>query len=81
MEKQGIKLTPLPFLIKAVGSRRWSRTYFNVSLMADGEVCPERYVHMVFAVDFTVGLWFSVCVILTRSQWGFQDSLKKQTVN
>ncbi|MGJ8647781.1 MAG: dihydrolipoyllysine-residue acetyltransferase [Marinomonas colpomeniae] len=57
MEKQGIKLTPLPFLIKAVAQAMVVNPSFNVSLMADGEsYVQKRYVHIGIAVDSPAGL-------------------------
>ncbi|ETI60109.1 dihydrolipoyllysine-residue acetyltransferase [Marinomonas profundimaris] len=57
MEKQGIKLTPLPFLIKAVAQAMVANPSFNVSLMADGESYVQKgYVHIGIAVDSPVGL-------------------------
>ncbi|TPE55617.1 dihydrolipoyllysine-residue acetyltransferase [Maribrevibacterium harenarium] len=57
MEKQGIKLTPLPFMIKAVAQALVKNPAFNVSLHADGEsVVQKKYVHIGIAVDSPVGL-------------------------
>ncbi len=57
MEKQGIKLTPLPFLIKAVAQAMVVNPSFNVSLMADGESYVQKhYVHIGIAVDSPAGL-------------------------
>jgi pyruvate dehydrogenase E2 component (dihydrolipoamide acetyltransferase) len=57
MEKQGVKMTPLPFLIKAVAQAMVANPSFNVSLMADGEsYVQKQYVHIGIAVDSPVGL-------------------------
>ncbi|SBS34523.1 Dihydrolipoyllysine-residue acetyltransferase component of pyruvate dehydrogenase complex [Marinomonas spartinae] len=57
MEKQGVKLTPLPFLIKAVAQAMVANPAFNVSLMADGESYVQKhYVHIGIAVDSPAGL-------------------------
>jgi len=57
MEKQGVKLTPLPFLIKAVAQAMVANPSFNVSLMADGEsYVQKQYVHIGIAVDSPAGL-------------------------
>ncbi|MCO4786339.1 MAG: dihydrolipoyllysine-residue acetyltransferase [Marinomonas atlantica] len=57
MEKQGVKLTPLPFMIKAVAQALVKNPAFNVSLHADGEsVVQKKYVHIGIAVDSPVGL-------------------------
>lgn len=57
MEKQGVKLTPLPFLIKAVAQAMVANPSFNVSLMSDGESYVQKhYVHIGIAVDSPAGL-------------------------
>ena len=57
MEKQGVKLTPLPFLIKAVAQAMVANPAFNVSLTADGEsYVQKKYVHIGIAVDSPAGL-------------------------
>ena len=57
MEKQGVKLTPLPFLIKAVAQAMVANPAFNVSLMSDGESYVQKhYVHIGIAVDSPAGL-------------------------
>ncbi|MBM6550252.1 dihydrolipoyllysine-residue acetyltransferase [Marinomonas ostreistagni] len=57
MEKQGVKLTPLPFMIKAVAMALVKNPAFNVSLHADGEsIVQKKYVHIGIAVDSPVGL-------------------------
>ncbi|TDO96843.1 pyruvate dehydrogenase complex dihydrolipoyllysine-residue acetyltransferase [Marinomonas balearica] len=57
MEKEGVKLTPLPFLIKAVAQALVANPSFNVSLHADGEnIIQKKYVHIGIAVDSPVGL-------------------------
>ncbi|WP_137169814.1 dihydrolipoyllysine-residue acetyltransferase [Marinomonas sp. FW-1] len=57
MEKQGVKLTPLPFLIKAVAQAMVANPSFNVSLMSDGQSYVQKhYVHIGIAVDSPAGL-------------------------
>ena len=57
MEKEGVKLTPLPFLIKAAAQALVANPTFNVSLMADGEsYAQKQYVHIGIAVDSPIGL-------------------------
>lgn len=57
MEKQGVKLTPLPFMIKAVAMALVKNPAFNVSLHADGEnIVQKKYVHIGIAVDSPAGL-------------------------
>ncbi|MCZ2720463.1 pyruvate dehydrogenase complex dihydrolipoyllysine-residue acetyltransferase [Marinomonas sp. 15G1-11] len=57
MEKKGIKLTPLPFLIKAAAQALVENPSFNVSLKADGESYVQKhYVNIGIAVDSPIGL-------------------------
>ncbi|MFT2111610.1 dihydrolipoyllysine-residue acetyltransferase [Marinomonas sp. 2405UD68-3] len=57
MEKKGVKLTPLPFLIKAVAQALVENPAFNVSLMSDGEnYVQKHYVNIGIAVDSPIGL-------------------------
>lgn len=57
MEKQGVKLTPLPFLIKAVAQALVENPAFNVSMRADGESYVQKsYVNIGIAVDSPIGL-------------------------
>lgn len=57
MEKKGVKLTPLPFLIKAAAQALVANPAFNVSLHADGEsIVQKHYVHIGIAVDSPIGL-------------------------
>ncbi|BFM14964.1 dihydrolipoyllysine-residue acetyltransferase [Maricurvus nonylphenolicus] len=56
-EKRGVKLTPMPFLIKAAASALVAEPSFNVSLHADGEhIVRKKYVHIGMAVDTPAGL-------------------------
>jgi pyruvate dehydrogenase E2 component (dihydrolipoamide acetyltransferase) len=56
-EQRGIKLSPLPFLIKACASALKNHPKFNASLHADGEnIVYKNYVHIGFAVDTPAGL-------------------------
>ncbi|MFT7558457.1 MAG: pyruvate dehydrogenase E2 component (dihydrolipoamide acetyltransferase) [Flavobacteriales bacterium] len=60
-EKAGVKLTPLPFLIKAVAAALRAEPSFNVSLHADGEhLVQKNYVHIGIAVDTPIGLMVPV---------------------
>ncbi|KJZ12882.1 dihydrolipoamide acetyltransferase [Marinomonas sp. S3726] len=57
MEKQGVKLTPLPFLIKAAAQALVENPAFNVSMRADGESYVQKsYVNIGIAVDSPIGL-------------------------
>ncbi len=57
MEKRGVKLTPLPFLLKACALALKAHPKFNASLHSDGEqIVFKKYVHIGIAVDTPVGL-------------------------
>ncbi|MEL7399779.1 MAG: dihydrolipoyllysine-residue acetyltransferase, partial [Pseudomonadota bacterium] len=56
-ERRGVKLTPMPFLIKAAAMALRAEPSFNVSLHADGEhMVQKHYVHIGMAVDTPNGL-------------------------
>lgn len=56
-EKRGTKLTPVPFLLKAVASALAAEPSFNVSLHPDGEhIVQKKYIHVGMAVDTPNGL-------------------------
>jgi pyruvate dehydrogenase E2 component (dihydrolipoamide acetyltransferase) len=56
-EKRGVKLTPLPFLLKACAAALRANPKFNASLHSDGEqIVYKKYVHIGMAVDTPVGL-------------------------
>ena len=60
-EKQGVKLTPLPFLIKAAAMALRAEPSFNVSLHHDGEhIVQKNYVHIGIACDTPNGLMVPV---------------------
>lgn len=60
-EKRGGKLTPLPFLLKAVAAALRAEPSFNVSLHHDGEhIVHKSYVHIGVAVDTPNGLMVPV---------------------
>ena len=57
MPKTGIKLSPLPFIIKACAYALEVYPQFNVSLdMERNEVVQKRYIHIGVAVDTPAGL-------------------------
>ncbi|QEW05698.1 dihydrolipoyllysine-residue acetyltransferase [Nitrincola iocasae] len=59
--KSGVKLTPLPFLIKACALALSRHQKFNASLHADGEhVVYKKYVNIGLAVDTPNGLMVPV---------------------
>lgn len=56
-EKRGVKLTPLPFLLKACAAALVAEPSFNVSLHHDGEhIVQKHYVNIGVAVDSPIGL-------------------------
>jgi pyruvate dehydrogenase E2 component (dihydrolipoamide acetyltransferase) len=56
-ERRGVKLTPLPFLLKACAVALKDNPKINASLSADGEsVVFKQYVHIGMAVDTPAGL-------------------------
>jgi pyruvate dehydrogenase E2 component (dihydrolipoamide acetyltransferase) len=56
-DKAGVKLTPLPFLLKACAAALKAEPSFNVSLHADGEhLVQKKYIHIGVAVDTPNGL-------------------------
>ena len=60
-EKAGVKLTPVPFILKACAAALRAEASFNVSLHADGEHLVQKdYVHIGVAVDTPKGLMVPV---------------------
>ncbi|NWO04647.1 MAG: dihydrolipoyllysine-residue acetyltransferase [Alteromonadaceae bacterium] len=60
-EKKGIKMTPLPFLLKACAAALAELPQFNVSLdMERKEVVRKKYIHIGIAVDTPHGLMVPV---------------------
>lgn len=60
-EKVGVKLTPVPFIVKAVAKALTEFTNVNSSLSADGESQVfKQYVHVGVAVDTPNGLMVPV---------------------
>ena len=56
-EQRGVKLTPLPFLLKAAALALRTYPKFNASLSADGEsIIFKKYVNIGIAVDTPAGL-------------------------
>ena len=56
-EKRGSKLTPLPFIVKAVATALIAEPSFNVSVHHDGEsIVHKKFVHVGIAVDTPNGL-------------------------
>ncbi|WP_328184767.1 dihydrolipoyllysine-residue acetyltransferase [Marinobacter sp. OP 3.4] len=60
-EKKGVKLTPLPFILKACAAALAELPQFNVSLDMDRkEVVRKKYIHIGIAVDTPHGLMVPV---------------------
>jgi pyruvate dehydrogenase E2 component (dihydrolipoamide acetyltransferase) len=60
-EKAGAKVTPLPFLVKAVAFALRAHPNFNVSMHADGEhIVHKKYVNIGIAMDTPAGLMVPV---------------------
>ncbi len=60
-EKRGVKITPLPFLLKACAKALIDNPKVNASLHSDGEsMVFKHYVHIGMAVDTPVGLMVPV---------------------
>lgn len=56
-EQRGVKITPLPFILKACAAALKAHPKFNASLQGDGEhIVYKKYVHIGIAVDTPVGL-------------------------
>lgn len=61
MERKGVKLSPLPFLVKAAAVCLTRHPSFNASLHADGEhMVFKKYCHIGVAVDTPAGLMVPV---------------------
>jgi len=59
--KEGVKLTPLPFMIKAAAIALTRHQKFNASLHSDGEhIVYKKYVNIGIAVDTPNGLMVPV---------------------
>ncbi len=57
VEKQGVKLTPLVFIMKAVAAALDAFPQFNASLDTNGEnLILKKYIHIGVAVDTSEGL-------------------------
>ena len=60
-EKSGVKLTPLPFIIKAAAAALQAEPSFNVAMHNDGEhIVQKKFIHIAVAVDTPRGLMVPV---------------------
>lgn len=61
MEQRGVKLSPLPFIVKACALALRSHPEFNASLLSDGEhIAYKQFYHIGLAVDTAAGLMVPV---------------------
>lgn len=76
-EQRGTKLTPMPFLIKAVAAALRGHPKFCASLSADGEqLVYKQYVHVGMAVDTPAGLVVPVIRDAdTKSVWALAEEV------
>ena len=75
-EKRGVKMTPLPFILKACARALEDLPQFNVSLDMDRkELIRKKYIHIGIAVDTPAGLM--VPVIRNVDQKGLWDLAKE----
>lgn len=75
-EKSGVKLTPMPFIIKAAAAALQAEPSFNVAMHNDGEhIVHKRFIHIAIAVDTPRGLM--VPVIKNVDQKGIYQIAKE----
>ena len=76
-EEKGLKLTPLPFLIKASAHALRDLPQFNVSLdMANQQLVQKHYYHIGVAVDTSYGLVVPVIRdVLNKDLWQISEEL------
>jgi pyruvate dehydrogenase E2 component (dihydrolipoamide acetyltransferase) len=78
LEPKGIKLTPLPFLLKACAAALQKNPLFNASLHPDGEqLVYKEYIHIGVAVDTPTGLL--VPVLRNVDQKGLLELAEEST--
>ncbi len=77
MEKRGVKLSPLPFIIKACALALRSNPEFNASLLSDGEhIVYKQFYHIGLAVDTPAGLMVPVVRDVDRkSIWHIAEEM------
>lgn len=80
-EKRGVKLTPLPFMLKACAKVLDEYTQFNVSLHSSGEVLiQKKYIHIGVAVATEAGLVVPVIRnVDQKSIWQIAAELTEMT--
>ncbi len=77
MEKRGVKLSPLPFLVKACALTLRNNREFNASLLPDGEhIAYKQFYHIGLAVDTAAGLMVPVLHDVDRkSIWEIAEEM------
>src|SRR5690606_34425517 len=80
-DKRGVKLTPLPFLIKACAKVLQEYKQFNVSLHSSGEyLIQKKYIHIGVAVATEAGLVVPVLRnVDKKSVWELAAELAEMT--
>jgi len=80
-EKRGVKLTPLPFMLKACAKVLDEYKQFNVSLHSSGEVLiQKKYIHIGVAVATEAGLVVPVIRnVDQKSIWQIAAELTEMT--
>ncbi len=80
-EKRGVKLTPLPFMLKACAKVLDEYKQFNVSLHSSGEVLiQKKYIHIGVAVATEAGLVVPVIRnVDQKSIWQLAAELTEMT--
>lgn len=76
-EEKGVRLTPLPFLIKACAHALRALPQFNISLdMANQQLIQKHYYHIGVAVDTHYGLVVPVIRdVLEKDLWQISEEL------
>ncbi|KZZ78280.1 hypothetical protein A3767_18685 [Oleiphilus sp. HI0133] len=76
-EQKGLKLTPLPFLIKASAHALRDLPQFNVSIdLANQQIVQKHYYHIGVAVDTNYGLVVPVIKdVLSKDLWEISAEL------
>jgi pyruvate dehydrogenase E2 component (dihydrolipoamide acetyltransferase) len=78
-EKRGVRITPLPFILKACANALRANPVFNSSLDATGEnLVYKDYVHIGMAVDTPAGLMVPVIRdVDKKSSWELAAETRK----
>jgi pyruvate dehydrogenase E2 component (dihydrolipoamide acetyltransferase) len=75
-EKEGVKLSPLPFIVKSVASSLQKFPLLNSALSSDGQsLVTRQYIHIGVAVDTPQGL--VIAVVRNADQKGILEIAKE----